>query len=83
MYADKSAKHDGITRVELHVRPRTGKSNLKVTGKGPLLDDPTFPLVQPVTVQLHGGSACWEGTHSAPALKNDAGPARRFTDRAD
>jgi len=54
-----------------------------VSGKGPLLDDPTFPLAQPVTVQLHGGPVCWEATYSAPARTSGAATSRRFIDNAD
>jgi hypothetical protein len=48
-----------------------------------LLDDPIFPLAQPLTVQLHGGAACWHATYSEPASQNGAGASSRFTDKAD
>ena len=50
-------------------------------GKGALLDDPTIPISQPVTVQLfNSDGVCWEATFSAPAQKNVAG---QFKDKAD
>ena len=44
----------------------------------------TFPITQPVTVQLKNSSgACWGAVYSAPASKNTAGPPAQFKDKAD
>jgi hypothetical protein len=61
-----------------------GKARIILKGKGTLLDDPTYPLAQPVTVQLlNSEGVCWEAVYSAPANKNTAGPPPQFKDKAD
>jgi hypothetical protein len=67
-YDDPERTPDGIEHVRLERGTRPGKSSIEVKGRGPLLDDPTFPLVQPVTVQLRRANApvCWESVHTGP-----------------
>lgn len=81
-YKDKALTPAGIEQLKLKEGLFAGKAQIQVKGKGSLLDDPTIPLVQPITVQLNNTSSglCWEATYSAPATKNEAG---QFKDKAD
>jgi hypothetical protein len=84
-YYDKERTPDGIERVKLEKGDRAGKASIEVKGKGSLLDDPTFPIAQPVTAQLlqTNGPVCWESVHSGPPMKNGAGRSNEFKDKAD
>jgi len=53
-----------------------------VQGAGALLDDPTLPPTQPVTVQLLSSSGvCWQAVYSAPPAASK--PGQLFKDKAD
>ena len=71
-YYDQQRTPDGIERVKLEARDRTGKTNIEVKGKGSLVHDATFPLATPLTVQLRqeNGSVCWESVHTGPPNRN-------------
>jgi hypothetical protein len=83
-YKNKLAAPDGIAQMKLQAGLVAGKAQIQVKGKGDLLDDPAFPIAQPVTVQLFNtDGVCWEATYSAPAIKNTASPTAQFKDKAD
>lgn len=82
-YKDKDRTPDGIDQLKLKEGLVTGKSQIQVKGKGSLLDDPLFPLNQPVTVQLlNSDGICWEAVYST-AIKNTAVPLPQFKAKAD
>jgi ELWxxDGT repeat protein/cysteine-rich repeat protein len=83
-YENGGATADGIQHVKLDVS-RTGTETILVNGKGARLDDPPFPLAQPVTAQLHttDGPGCREATYTTPAATNGAGRSHRFVARPD
>ena len=84
-YKDKDLTPLGLQQIILQQGLASGTSKIIVKGKGVNLDMPaSFPLAQPVTVQLKNSSGvCWEATYSAPASKNTAGPPGEFKDKAD
>jgi hypothetical protein len=83
-YKNKSGAPDGIAQMKLQEGLVAGKAQIQVKGKGALLDDPAFPLAQPITVQLfNGDGVCWEATYGAPAQKNVGPPKAQFKDKAD
>jgi hypothetical protein len=84
-YKDKDLTPLGLQTIILKEGLEAGTAKILVKGKGVNLDMPaSFPLVQPVTVQLKNSSGvCWEATYTAPALKNTAGPPGQFKDKAD
>ena len=84
-YRNDGAAPDGIRRVTLEEGLRAGDTKIVVTGKGTRLDDPAFPIAQPVTIQLHNadGTACWGARYSAPASTTTNRRSRRFSDKAD
>ena len=85
-YKDKDLTPDGVNQLKLQEGLVAGKAQIQLTGKGALLDDPTLPFSQPVTVQLHNAESglCWEAVYSFPASKNVAGPPTgQFKDKAD
>jgi cysteine-rich repeat protein len=69
-YADRSAAHDGVTKVVL--KPGVaGKAKLGLVAKGQL-DLATLPLTLPVSVQLRAkDGACFQAAFGA-AKRNDA-----------
>ena len=76
-YKDKDSTADGISQLKLQEGLIAGKAQIQVKGKGTLLDDPTLPFGQPVTVQLHNAE-------SGPLLGGRLqlpGPARTLPDR--
>jgi hypothetical protein len=83
-YKNKLATPKGVTQIKLQEGVIAGKAQIQVKGKGDLLEDPTLPFVQPVTVQLFNTDGeCWEATYSAPAQKNVGPPSPQFKDKAD
>ena len=85
-YKDKDLTPDGISQMKLQEGLIAGKEQIQVKGKSTLLDDPTLPFTQPITVQLHNAESglCREAVYSAPAGKNVAGPpVGQFKDKAD
>ena len=84
-YKDKDLTPDGVAKLLLKEGLVAGTTKITLKAKGTLLDDPMFPLAQPVTVQLNntGSGLCWEATYSAPATTNDGGPPGQFKDKAD
>jgi len=83
-YLDRALTPSGLQQLQLKGGAAAGSARITVHGKGTLLETPTMPLLQPVTVQLRSGNGrCWEARYDAPALKNDAGPPGRFKDRAN
>jgi hypothetical protein len=75
----------GLQRIVLKAGLTPGAAKITVHGKGTDLAMPaSFPLVQPVVVQLKNSSGtCWEATYDAPAAKDTAGPPGQFKDKAD
>jgi hypothetical protein len=84
-YSDKDRTPLGVQKITLKAGLVSGDAKIIVNGKGVNLDmPPTFPLVQPVTVQLKNSSGtCWQATYGAPASKNTVGPPGQFKDKAD
>ncbi len=84
-YKDKDLTPDGIEQLKLKEGLAAGQASIQLKGKGTPLDDPTYPIAQPVTVQLHNTTSglCWEAVYGAPATKNTAGPPGQFKDKAD
>jgi len=84
-YKDKDLTPDGVEQLKLKEGLAAGKASIQLKAKGTPLDDPTYPITQPVTVQLHNTTSglCWEAVYSAPASKNTAGPPGQFKDKAD
>ena len=83
-YKDKDLTPDGIVQLQLREGLIAGKAKITLKAKGVPLDDPAFPLSQPVTVQLvNSDGTCWEAVYSAPASKNTGGPPGYFKDKAD
>jgi acyl-homoserine lactone acylase PvdQ len=66
-YADPDLTPDGVQKVLLKAG-LDGKAQLRVQGKGALLDVPALPVqTLPVTVQLMSGEgACWEAVYRSP-----------------
>lgn len=85
VYADTDLTPLGIKKIVLKSGVAGGTAKITVQGKGVNLDMPaTFPLAQPVTVQLKNASGlCWEATFGAPASKNTVGPPGWFKDKGD
>ncbi len=75
----------GIRSLVLKSSLTDGSAQITIAGKGVHLDmPPSFPLAQPLTVQLKNSTGiCWEAIYSAPAARNTAGPPGRFSDKAD
>ena len=84
-YRNSDRGPDGIERLKLQGGHSPGTVRIEVKGKGQFLDNPTLPIAQPVTVQLHndGSGLCWEAVFAAPAIANSAGPPALFKDKAD
>ncbi|MCC6850267.1 MAG: hypothetical protein IT294_17385 [Deltaproteobacteria bacterium] len=84
-YKDKDLTPDGVEQLKLKEGLAAGKASIQLKAKGTPLDDPSYPITQPVTVQLHNTASglCWEAVYSAPATKNTAGPPAQFKDKAD
>jgi hypothetical protein len=83
VYKDKARLHGGVAQLSLK-EGLSGSAKIQVKAGGAALDDPAFPFVQPVTVQLHNSDGiCWESTHGAPAVKNTDTPYGQFNDKAD
>jgi hypothetical protein len=84
-YVDRDLIPLGVRKIVLKAGLNPGTARITVQGKGVNLDMPaSFPLAQPVTVQLKNSSGvCWEATYDAPASRNTAGPPALFRDKAD
>lgn len=82
-YKNKGGAPDGVEQLKLK-EGIDAKSQIQLKGKGMLLDDPTFPLIQPITVQLvNSDGFCWQAVYSAPATINLGAPDSLFKDKAD
>lgn len=83
-YKDKDLSPDGVDQLKLK-EGLDGKAQIQLKGKGDLLDDPSLPFDQPVTVQLNNleNGVCWEAVYSEPAKKNTAEKSPQFNDEAD
>lgn len=84
-YTNRDLTPLGLARIVLKAGLIPGTAKIAVHGKGANLDMPaSFPLAQPVIVQLKNSSGtCWEATYDAPASRDTAGPPGQFTDKAD
>jgi cysteine-rich repeat protein len=79
-YKDKDATPDGVTGIDIKVGG-AGQAKISVKGKGALLQMPSLPMSEPVTIQLRNGAGtCWEAIYSAPPLKNDSA---QYQDKSD
>jgi hypothetical protein len=84
VYVNRALTPLGISRIVLRAGDVDGAARITVHGLGSNLALPTFPLAQPVTVQLKNASgACWEATYTAPPTRNTAGPPAEFRSKAD
>jgi hypothetical protein len=83
VYRDRTRAADGIGRLELHEGGVAGRARIVLAAALPRA--PSFPIAQPVTVQLHNleSGLCWQAAYAAPAIANTAGPPGRFVDEAD
>ena len=82
-YKNKALNPDGIDSLKFKQGLVDGDTQIQIKGKGTLLDDPSFTITQPVTVQFHNSDGiCWEAVYSAPASKNTAGPPGAFKDKS-
>ena len=72
-YVDKELTPRGVSKLDLKEGLVAGKAKANLKGKGALLGLPsTSALVSPVRVQLlRPGGPCFEGTFSAPFVKQD------------
>ena len=83
-YSDSERSPSGLQRVLLRSGTHSGSARITVRGKGTLLETPSLPLLQPVTVQLRNErGTCWEARYDAPALKNVTGVKGQFKDKAN
>jgi hypothetical protein len=84
-YRSPGGAADGITSLDLKEGLVDGKTAITLAGKGPLLDDPEIPLLQPILVQLSNSDGlCWEARYSDPAKSNAIGRSSSlFKDQAD
>ena len=79
-YGDKGALH-GVTRLTLKSGAAPGKAKILLKGKGVNLAMPSFPLAQPLTIQLRSSTGvCWDAVYSAPAIRNQSD---QFKDKSD
>ena len=67
-YKDKDRSPDGLLSAGFKSSTVPGGSQIKVKGKGTLLNMPLLPLATPVVVQIHNTGACWETTHTTPIV---------------
>lgn len=84
-YRDRDGTNGGVQNLKL-MEGDAGKAQVQLKARGINVDAPaTFPLGQPVTVQLRSdaGSVCWEAVYSAPAALNTDTPRKRFKDTSD
>lgn len=65
-YKDTLRSPDGLLKGTLKSGTVDGVAQIKLKGKGTLLDLPILPLVTPVKVQFQGTGGCWETTHTTP-----------------
>jgi hypothetical protein len=84
-YTNRDLTPLGLGRIVLKAGLTPGTARIAVRGKGANLDMPaSFPLAQPVVVQLKNSSGtCWEAIYDAPASRDTAGPPGQFKDKAD
>jgi hypothetical protein len=84
-YSNTDALPNGIRTLVLHAGKTDGAAKITIDGRGANLDmPPSFPLAQPVIVQLKNSSGtCWEADYGIPATRNSAGPPGRFNAKAD
>lgn len=82
VYRDAERAAAGIARLELQ-QGVAGRARIVLAVA--LRRAPSFPIAQPVVVQLHNleSGRCWEAVYRAPAVTNTAGPPGRFVDEAD
>jgi cysteine-rich repeat protein len=79
-YKAKDAAPDGVTAMTLKVGP-AGVPKISLKGKGVLLQMPSLPMSQAVTVQLRNDAgSCWEAVYGGPPRKNDS---TRYEGRSD
>ena len=84
MYKNKELTPDGVMKLRLKEGLSPGKAQIQLKAKGTLLDDPAFPLAQPLTVRLvNSDGRCWEATYTFPARRNTVGPPAQFKGKAD
>jgi dienelactone hydrolase len=79
-YADPERTPDGVESLALK-RSGNGRATITLKASGGAVRLGSFPLPQPVRVQLQSAwGGCWDATYSTPAQRNANG---RFVDRAD